>query len=283
MDPHTRKSFAMKPRVIDSISNLFLPACCLWISLTGCFHLVAQSAAVGDDRPHLGHQAGKMTEYGLPNDVSTAVPAEHVSPGPLVAPGIHLPSTGRLYALDNLAGKPELVHLKYGTVDINNHTGSNILKTQAAPFIYKPKKTLEIKGASAGVRLHQTSPVFFVRRSSWGSEESEAESHPASGPGSLSLVRLEVKSDRRVAATIAFTQVTGNASRSNAVVETLSEQIPGADWYKVTPKGALPPGEYGWMTLPNGQNTFGAVIYDFAIDAAAPENTGAMVADPTGF
>jgi hypothetical protein len=239
---------------------------------------MAQTAAVADDRPHLGHQTEKVNDYGLPNDGGTIVPAQRSSPGPLVAPGLSLPSTGRLYALDNFGGKPELVHLKYKTVELNNHAGSNLLKTQAAPFLYKPKKTVEIKGSSAEVRLHETSPVFFVRRNSWANEESEDASPPASSPGALSLMRLDVKPDRRVAATLAFTQVTGHASRSESVVDTVEEPIPGADWLKIRPKEPLPPGEYGWMSLPSGQNTFGTVVYDFAIDTAAPENAGALAA-----
>jgi hypothetical protein len=271
----------MTRRLIDSFPNLCFLACCLWISLAGGA-LMAQTATVPDDRPHLGHQTGTVSDYGLPNDTGSVAPAEHSSTGPLVAPGLSLPSTGRLYALDNFGGKAELVHLKYRTVELNNHSGSNLLKTQAAPFIYKPKKTVEIKGASAEVRLHETSPVFFVRHNSWASEESEDGSQAASGPGSFSLMRLEVKSDRRVAATLAFTQVTGHASRSESIVDTVAEPIPGGDWYKIRPKEPLPPGEYGWMLLPNGQNTFGMAVYDFAIDTAAPENTGAVVAGPAG-
>jgi hypothetical protein len=268
----------MKLRLIKSFFKVFFLVGCLWISLAGgC--LWGQSAAVASDRPHLGHQTEKVSEYGLPEDTSTAVSTERSSSGPLVAPGLSLPSTGRLYALDEFGGKAELVHLKYRTVELNNHAGSNLLKTQAAPFFYKPKKTVEIEGASAEVRLHETSPVFFVRHNSWASEESEDGPKPGSGPGSLSLMRLDVKSNRRVAATIAFTQVTGHAARSESIVDTVDEPIPGGDWYKMRPKKPLPPGEYGWMSLPNGQNTFGTVVYDFAIDAAAPENAGAVVAE----
>ena len=36
------------------------------------------------------------------------------------------------------------------------------------------------------------------------------------------------------------------------------------------------------MALPNDQNTFGTVVYDFAIDTAAPENAGALASDPKG-
>ena len=267
-----------------SICNIL--RCLLWVfflAIPLAVHpaLMAQSGVDTDARPHLGYHNDTTSDYGLPEDAN-AVSTEPKSPGPAVAPGLKLPSVGRLYALDNFAGKPELVHLKYTRVDLNNHSGSNFLKMQAAPFIYKVKHTLEIKGTAAAVRLHDASPVFFVRRSSVGDEESEDGSQPADGPDHLFLIRLEVKSDRRVAVTIAFTQVTGHASRSDSVVDTTAEQIPGSDWYKLTPKEPLPSGEYGWMTLPDRQNTFGTVLYDFAIDAAAPENSGALTAGPPG-
>jgi hypothetical protein len=215
----------------------------------------------------------------LPKDDTTDLAAAKASTGPAVAPGLHLPSTGRIWALDSFSGKPELLHVKYRKIDLNTHTGSNMLKTQAAPFLYKPKQTLEINGASAELRLHEASPIFFVRRVAWADQESADEAQTAANADTLSLLRLEVKSDHRVAATIAFTQVTSHASRSDSAIETVIEQIPGTDWYKLSPKQPLTPGEYGLMTLPKRQNTFGLVIYDFAIDAAAPENAGAVLAE----
>ncbi|HEV2273632.1 MAG TPA: hypothetical protein VGR96_05670 [Acidobacteriaceae bacterium] len=220
-----------------------------------------------------------MTDYALPADETAASPVTPASSGVEAAPGLPLPSVGRLWALDSYSGKPELVRLKYRAVELDNHTGSNLWKTQAAPFFYKPKKTLDVKGKSAEVRLHDASPVFFLRSESWADSESADGTVSSFDWSALSLVRLQVKSDRRIAATIAFTQVTASPSRSDSAVETVKEKIPGTDWYKVSPKQPLAPGEYGWMALPNRQDTFGVTLYDFAIDGTAPENAGAVRAD----
>jgi hypothetical protein len=70
----------------------------------------------------------------------------------------------------------------------------------------------------------------------------------------------------------AFTQITAKATRSENMIEVMTEKIPGTNWYKMTPKEPLPAGEYGLMLVPKGQNLFGSVVYDFAIDPTAPEN-----------
>lgn len=270
----------MRIKVVRSrLARLCIMTSCVGILLASCSRLRAQCAGSSaspntSDRPHLGHQTEKVADYGLPNDAQTGAPGKPAPVGPLVAPGLYLPAHGLLWALDSFAGKQELVRLKYKAVDLNNHARSNFLKTQAAPFVYKPKQTLEIEGTAAELRLHGESPVFFVRSVSEG-EESADES--PFGLSSLSLVRLEVKSGRRVAATIAFTQITSKASRSDTSIDVVNERIPGTDWYKVTPRQPLPAGEYGWMSLPKKQNMFGGQVYDFAIDAKAPENAGAIV------
>jgi hypothetical protein len=267
--------------VRSSLSRLCIVASCAGLLLASCSRLRAQCAGSPaspntSDRPHLGHQTEKVANYGLPNDAPAGVPGKPAPNGPLVAPGLYLPPQGLVWALDSFAGKQELVRLKYKAVDLNNHAGSNFLKTQAAPFLYKPKHTVEIEGTAAELRLHEASPVFFVRNVSEG-EESADES--PFGLSTLSLVRLEAKSGRRVAATIAFTQITSKASRSNTSIDVVNERIPGTNWYKLTPTQPLPAGEYGWMSLPKKQNMFGGQVYDFAIDAKAPENTGAIAAD----
>jgi hypothetical protein len=86
--PDTGESLRVKQRLIP---NLFFPLCFLGISLAGA-SLMAQIAAVADDRPHLGHQTEKVSDYGPPNDACTVIPAEHITPRALVAPGFSLPS-----------------------------------------------------------------------------------------------------------------------------------------------------------------------------------------------
>jgi hypothetical protein len=261
-------------------SRLLVTVSYLGLLLAGA-HLLAQDPNPQngtDDRPHLQHQTGSVADYGLPDDA--AVPEKTAANGPLVIPGLHLPATGRLWALDKFAGKQELVHLQYEQIDLKNHSGSNFLKAQAAPFFYKPKKTLEIKGSAARIRLHDNSPTFFVRRISGDGEESQNASQSSYDPNALSLIRLQVQSDRRVVAAIAFTQITGKASRSDSAIGVVGEQIPGTNWYMLRPNQPIPPGEYGLMVLPQAQNEFATIIYDFAIDPKAAENTGAIATDP---
>ena len=195
----------------------------------------------------------------------------------LVAPGLHLPTTGDLWALDEFEGKPELVHVKYSQVGVDNHTASNILKEEAAPFIYKPKKTIEIKGAASALRFHDPSPTLFLR--GLAEDEAGSESNDSGGQSLLTLIRLESKGDRRVAATIAFTQITTKAARSQDIIDVITERLPGTNWWKMKPKQPLLPGEYGLMQLPKGQYLFGSVVYDFAIDPTAPEVKGSIKAD----
>jgi hypothetical protein len=93
------------------------------------------SPSSSDDRPQMKHQTDRVSDYGLPKEGSPGEETDRkASSGPLVAPGLNLPSMGRVWALDTFQGRPELVRLKYSTVDLNNHTASNILKTQAVPL-----------------------------------------------------------------------------------------------------------------------------------------------------
>jgi hypothetical protein len=157
--------------------------------------------------------------------------------------GIPLPSKGRLYVLDQFAGKPELVRLTF-----DHMVGSHA----------------EIQGSAAIVRLHETSPTFFVRRSLWMSDDVSGSSQSASAQSSFCLVRLRVKADHRVAAT------------SASIVDTVVKAVPGGDWFEIQPKEPLAPGEYGWMSVSNGQDMVKTKVYGFAVDMAAPENAGAL-------
>lgn len=236
------------------------------------------ASEVDQTRPHLSHQTGKTPdEKPLDADAILNQSSANVTTL-LVAPGLHLPGVGRVWALDEFEGKPELVHLKYSKVSIDNHTASNILKEQAAPFIYRPKKTIELNGATSVIRLHDHSPTIFLR--GLAEDEAEAESNDGGGQSELALIRLESKPDRRIAATIAFTQITSKAVRSEEIIDVVTEQLPGTNWSKIKPREPLPAGEYGLMKLPKGQNLFGSVVYDFAIDPAAPEVHDSMKADP---
>lgn len=197
----------------------------------------------------------------------------------MVVPGLPLPSKGRIWALDRFEGKWQLVHLKYVSTDVNNHTGSNLLKGTAMPFVFKQKKTVEIHGAAASVRLHDTQPSIYFRGLNAGDEDASSDAADAMTRSVYTLIKLRSQSDKRLLSTIEFAQVTGKAARSEGRIETMIERIQGTQWYKITPSKALEPGEYGLLPLPKGQNMFSAIVFDFAIDPSAPANKDVVMAD----
>ena len=232
------------------------------------------------DRPHLKHQTERITDYGVADESSDAVVPGHAhkASGLQIAPGLYLPTKGTVWALDQFESKDQLVHLKYDQTGVNNHTASNLLKGSVVPFVFKQTKTIEVKGVSAAVRLHTTHPVIYCRSIYEGDEESSPDANAVTHI-ELAVVKLRVEGDKRLVSTVEFTQLTGKAARSEGRVEATAERIGDSHWMKITPKEALVPGEYGVVPLPKGQNLFSPVVYDFAIDPAAPANTNVVLAE----
>jgi hypothetical protein len=226
------------------------------------------------DRPILTHRS-QAADAGRRNEdaAGTSFQMPVQSRGPTVAPGVTLPATGRIWALDTFEGMQELVHMMYIPIITDRHAAENLVKANLAPFIYKPKMTMEIPGTKAAVRLHDLTPVIFVRRSRADVEDAALGSASAQGNTGLALVKLEVHGNKRLVSTIAYTQVTGKASRSQAAVETVIEPVAKSDWEKIMPKHPLAPGEYALVALPEQQNLYSTRVFDFAIDPKAPRNS----------
>lgn len=235
------------------------------------------SAPSEEGRPILRRGNGPSTSKADPVP-STVTVATHLAPtGPIVAPGLALPSTGRVWALDTFEGQPELVHLMYFQTNVDRHAASNFAKVNLAPFIAKVKMTVELNGAKSTVRLHQPTPAIFVRYISHDNEDAALDPSAPDTHAELTLVRLEVHGDKRIVNTIAFTQVTGNASRSQNGIEVIKEPFADSPWIKITPAHPLPPGEYGLVALANRQNLIPTQVFDFAIDLGAPRNSNIVL------
>ena len=226
------------------------------------------------DRPVLKHRSD-----AIPQKAQAAAPMQVAArpEGPTVAPGLALPTTGRVWALDTFEGKPELVHLKYFPTRVDRHPSSNFAKVNLAPFIAKPKITIEIQGAKSAIRLHETTPAIFVRYIPHDNEDAALD--PSKDPTSseLTILRLEARKEKRLVSTMAFTQVTGTPSRSQEIVEIDRVQVPNSEWQKITPRKPLAPGEYGLLALPKGQGLAPTRVFDFAIDPNAPRNQGVVL------
>ena len=193
------------------------------------------------------------------------------------APGLRLPLQGDVWALDHQDGQPVLVRLRYLPTIYNQHTASNFFKEQAAPFLYRPKGTVEIAGATARVCLHDLRPVIFLRRASVDTaDESEDATQSTNAQTELSLIQLMTKKNFRIVSDISYAPWGGGARRSADAAGMDFKILPGNEWIRWQPKQDLLVGEYGIAALPRGQNLFPDHIYDFAINPAAPPNPDAI-------
>lgn len=225
------------------------------------------------DHPILRH--GDHPAFKANGDA--VAPVVSSRPGPTVAPGLALPGTGRVWALDTFEAKPQLVHLMYFQTTIDRHAASNFAKVNLAPFIAKAKMTVELRGTKAAVRLHELTPTIFIRCTPADTEDAALDPTAADTHTELAIVKLEVHGDKRLVNTLAFTQVTGRASRSESSVEIVRAQIADSQWQKITPKNPLAPGEYGLVALPQGQNLVPTRVFDFAIDPPAAQNSNIVL------
>jgi hypothetical protein len=191
------------------------------------------------------------------------------SPEPI--PGVHIPNGDVPWAVDVYDGKQQIVPIHHTAIDLNNHKGANVAGSLAGSFFYKPKMTTEINGAHARVSLHIGKPIFYVR------VMNDPEGDSSDGFSYWAIVRATVKNDRRILAKIKFTQLTGNAKRSDSQVEASIEKL-GDGWLKITPTTPLSPGEYALQPIPKGQNAFSTVVFDFSIDPKGPNATDALSA-----
>ncbi len=278
--------FAGRPRFSGSL----VIKCCLVI-LIAAFAVGLRAQQDDTNRPHLSHQSHPITQGAVSNESSdTTFSAGENLPnavsGTPIGDGLVLPATGHVWATDVFDGTRQLVQMKFLPTNLDRHVGSNALKTNLAPFIYKPKQTIEIQGAAASVRLHDPNVVIYIRGyGSFNEDASDAADPTATSSTQTELLIVKVKpaKDKRVISTIAFTQVTGNAARASQAIEVHAEALGNTDWQKITPKEPLAPGEYALVPMPRGQNLFPSAVFDFSIDPKAPANANAITSVNTTF
>jgi hypothetical protein len=172
-----------------------------------------------------------------------------------VADGLQLPTYGHIWVLDTWKGLHELVRLRPP-----NNTADD------TGFSLKLKKSVEFKREAAIVRVHDTSPQFFLRGVS-GSDN---------GRSDLVAVRLTVDGQRRVISKDAQLQLKQQAKHAGVatadVIEIKQQRVGSTDWYRLTAKQSFPTGEYALIPLPGSPGFAEGEIFDFAIDSEAPEN-----------
>jgi hypothetical protein len=184
-------------------------------------------------------------------------PRESVSSDDIsVAEGLQLPTYGHVWALDTWKGLRELVRLKPPDTTADDQG-----------FSLKLRHTIEFKGEAATVRVHDPAPLFFLRGVS-GNDQ---------GRSDMVVVRVSVEGQRREVTKDAMTQLKQAAKQSDAqypdVIGIKQQRVGTTDWYRLTPRQALTPGEYALIPLPSSPGFADGEVFDFAIDPEAPENS----------
>jgi hypothetical protein len=173
-----------------------------------------------------------------------------------VAEGLQLPTYGHIWALDTWKGIRELVRLKPPDTTADD-----------SGFSLKLRHTIEFKGEAAQVRVHDAAPQFFLRGVS-GSDN---------GRSDLVVVRLNIEGERRTVTKDAMTQLKQQQKHADAqypdVIGIKQQRVGTTDWYRLSPRQVLAPGEYALVPLPSSPGFAEGEIFDFAIDPEAPENS----------
>jgi hypothetical protein len=188
-------------------------------------------------------------------------------------PGVQITNGSFPWAVDVYEGKQQLVPIHHTNVGVNNHKAANVAGSLGGSFFYKPKMTTEIEGAHARVALHSDKPVFYVHVM----DDDPGGDSSANLLANWVIVRAKIDKDRRVLAQVNFTQLTGNAKRSDTQVDANVEKFSDG-WLKITPKEPLAPGEYALQPIPKVANTFSTVVFDFTVDSKAPNSSEARSA-----
>ena len=184
-------------------------------------------------------------------------PRESVSSDDIsVAEGLQLPTYGHVWALDTWQGVHELVRLRPPDT-----------MADEPGFSLKVRHTIEFKGEAAVVRVHDSAPLFFLRGVS-GNDN---------GRSDMVVVRLSVEGQRREVTKDAMAQLKQQAKHEDAqypdVIGIKQQRVGATDWYRLSPRQVLTPGEYALIPLPSSPGFAEGEVFDFAIDPQAPENS----------
>jgi hypothetical protein len=163
-----------------------------------------------------------------------------------IKPGLFLPDAIGFYALD----RDKLIRqMKQSTADVKMSTGREVEKIMSGVALIPDKKTMEIPGERAAMRLATAEPEFFMR--------------PAdSREPRFRLLRAQVKGGHRVLDNISV-QFTGEEKHKTTDIE-IQTWTPASGVFRYTVDQRLEPGEYAFVEMTDeGINGY---VWDFGID-----------------
>jgi hypothetical protein len=163
-----------------------------------------------------------------------------------IKPGLFLPDAIGFYALD----RNKLVReMKQSEAVVKTSTGREVEKIISGVSLIPGKKTMEIPGEHAAIRLATAEPEFYMR--------------PAdSREPRFRLLRVQIKGGHRLIDSISI-RFTGEEKHNTTDVE-IQTWTPASGVFRYTVDQRLEPGEYAFVEMTDeGINGY---VWDFGID-----------------
>lgn len=163
-----------------------------------------------------------------------------------IKPGLFLPDAVGFFALDR---NKTIREMKQSTAVIKMSTGREVEKIMSGVSLIPSKKTMEIPGERAAMRLDTAEPEFFMR--------------PAdSREPRFRLLRTQIKGGHRVIDDISI-HFTGQETHKTNDIE-IQTWTPATGVFRYTVDQRLEPGEYVFVEMTDdGINGY---VWDFGID-----------------
>jgi hypothetical protein len=164
-----------------------------------------------------------------------------------IKPGLFLPDAVGLYALDR---DKQIREMKQSEAVVKTSTGREVEKIMSGVSMIPSKRTMEIPGERAAMRLTTAEPEFFMR--------------PAdSREPRFRLLRAQIKGGRRLIDSISV-HFTGEEKHNTTEIE-IQTWTPASGVFRYTMDQRLEPGEYAFVEMTD-EGTSG-YVWDFGIDA----------------
>ena len=209
---------------------------------------------------------------------------------PLAAPGLNLPDSEGVWALDTYKNTPELLEMEQNDGQLNAQKAHNILHAAINPLA-SARQTLNLTGRTAHLQMHTTTPTIYVALDEPDDAAKKYENDPdaltvqtknasnnadmgGAASSQYEIIRVEQRRDERIVSLFKVS-VTGKESNSEEAIPANTEVLPGHQWMKVTPQQPLSPGEYALIEL-LPKNQINLDVWDFGVNPQAPENAGAQ-------
>jgi hypothetical protein len=163
-----------------------------------------------------------------------------------IKPGLFLPDAVGFYALDK---DKAIREMKQSTAEVKMSTGREVERIMTGVPIIPSKKTMDIPGERAAIRLTTTEPEFFMR--------------PAdSREPRFRLLRAQVKGGHRLIDS-ASVYITGQ-EKHNATDIEIQTWTPATGVFRYTVDERLEPGEYAFVEMTD--EGISGYVWDFGID-----------------